>query len=463
MQKHTKFFYFIASLFLLVGFMSFESLDPMTLLKSTPQDLFAYTPSATLDKPMITPAMQQKFYQEYLDAYFSPWNHDELLYSRELVRKVITSVTEKFKQHPGWGENWQPHTADWINAVIKNMQFSTYPNTNQWAITTHVTHLRVLPTHEPIFKDWNQQAGNGYPFDALSISFLPMNLPIKVVQISLDHAWAFVLTPYDAVGWISVTDYAQVDKPLMQRWQTGHYAVGLKDKVSVLNDKQQFLFFTRLGFIYPIVKEEEKAYRIFVAVANDQHQAVMQTALLPKDTATLLPIPLTTRHIATIGNYMLGKPYNWGGNYGGRDCSATLMDLFSVFGIWLPRNSVDQAHHGTFVSLAHFDNLAEKKAFVEKHAIPFATILWAPGHVALYLGKRGEQQYIYQEMWGLRTWSWLQGEGRLVIGKTAITPMDFGEGLAVNLPSFFARTEGMSLLINSPVNNSKLTLGGVNN
>lgn len=463
MQKYIKQIYFTLLLFLLMGFMSLDSLDPMALLKNTPQNLFLYTPAATLDKPMMSPEMQQKFYQTYLNTYFSPWNHDSLLYTPELVRRVITSVSEKFKAHPGWGENWQPHTINWINALIKNMQFSTYPNINQFAITTHVTHLRVFPTDKPIFKDWDQQAGNGYPFDALAISTLPFNLPIKIVQLSSDHAWAFVLTPYNAVGWIPVTDYAQIDKAFIQRWQTGHYAVGLKDKVSVLDDKQQFLLFTRLGFIYPILKEEKNAYRILTAVANEQHQAVIQTALLPKNAATLLPLPLTTRNIATIGNYMLGQPYNWSGNYEGRDCSATLMDLFAVFGIWLPRNSVDQAHHGTFISLASFDSLAQKKAFVEKHAIPLATILWAPGHVALYVGKRGDQQYIYQQMWGLRTWSWLKGEGRLVIGKAVITPMDFGEGLAVNLPSFFARTQGMTLLITPSESSSKLTLGGVNN
>lgn len=450
-MKIFKWLFFIALSFFTTGFTLFETADPSSWLKkNVPQDLLVYANSATLDKPLITSEVQQKFYQDYLKIYFSPWNHETLLYTNDEVYKLQKERADKFKFHPGIGKNQQPHTASWIDAVIKNMHLSTFPNTSQLAITTRIVHLRALPTDEPIFESWDKP-GEGYPFDKLGDSLLPPNLPIKVIQISKDHAWALVLTPYKLIGWMSVNDYAEVDKNFIQRWQTSHYVVAVKDKTSVMDEQQQFLFFTRIGEIYPLVEENGKGYRILVVVEGAKHKAILQTALLPKGVATMLPLPLTTRNVSRIANLMLGQPYDWGGAYGDRDCSSTLMNLFASFGIWLPRNSSNQSRRGTFISLTHLKDVAAKEAFIKKHAVPFATILWVPGHVVLYLGQRGERQYVYQTMWGLHTKHWFESEeGRIVVGKTVVTPIDFGKDLPVNVSTFLSYVQGMALIVGTP-------------
>jgi len=448
MNLSFKLLYIIVLSFLLLGFSLFEVPNPMNILKKNiPQDLLLYAPAITLDKPLITSQKQQEFCQDYLNTYFSPWNNETLLYSNNTVQSAAKKIADKFKLHPGVAENQQPHTDAWIAAAIQNMHLSTYPNTSRFAITIRTTHLRALPIAEPIFESWNKP-GEGYPFDKLAVSLLPANLPIKVVQTSEDNAWALVLTSYKAFGWVPINDCAYVDKDFIRHWQTGHYAAALKDKVSVMGEKQQFLFFTRVGSIYPVINENLKEYRILVAVANAQREAVFQEASLPKGVVAILPFPLTRRNISNVANVMLGQPYDWGGAYGARDCSSTLMDLFATFGIWLPRNSADQSHTGTFISLEHLKHEAEKKAFIEKYAVPFTTILWKPGHVVLYLGQREGKQYVYQTMWGLHTRRWFESEeGRLVVGKTVITPIDFGKDFPVNISTFLSEVQGMTLLV----------------
>jgi cell wall-associated NlpC family hydrolase len=445
MKTYPQVFFIIAAIIILSGFMSFEAPDPGVLLKNTPQDVLRYTSDSSLDLPLVSSERQQKFYQNYLNIYFSPWKQAGLLYANKNLQKVEEDFVRKFKLDPGYGENKRRHTDAWVNQIAENMGLSTYPNTKKPAITIRVTHLRALPSNEPIFKNWDQ-AGEGYPFDGLAVSLLPANLPIQVMHISNDHAWALVLTSYNAIGWMPVNDYALVDKNFMVHWQTKHYAAIVKDKMSLLNGNQRFLFFTRIGAIYPIAEETPESYRILVAVAKEDQQASIQTALLSKQVAVTLPLTLTKRNIGKIANAMLGQPYDWGGAYDARDCSATLMDLFASFGIWLPRNSGDQMHVGTFISLANIDDPSIKKAFIEQHAIPFLTILWMPGHVVLYLGKQGSRDYIYQTMWGLHTWSWFKGEDRLIVGRTVITPIDFGEDFSINIPSFLNRARGMVLL-----------------
>ena len=45
------------------------------------------------------------------------------------------------------------------------------------------------------------------------------------------------------------------------------------------------------------------------------------------------------------------QPYGYGGLYDNRDCSAMTRDLFAPFGLYLPRNSSEQARGGKVVPL----------------------------------------------------------------------------------------------------------------
>lgn len=430
----------------LSGFLSLEPPDANVLLKGVKQDFLSYASPKTLDQPLVTPSVQQNYYQNYLKYYFSPWNQVELLYPKKSVEVAEQAILAKSNAQPGWGENAQVHSQQWMSEIKQNMAMNSYPNHAQEAITTQITHLRELPTTDPSFKAWNKSF-DGYPFDLLSTSLLPANLPIKVMQISQDHAWALVLTPFKFLGWLPVDSFAWVDKSFMQRWQkTGRYIAITQDKLPIWNEDQSFLFFGRIGAIYPLVAQDANGYHVLVAAKDLHRKAVMHEVVIAKKAAEIMPIPLTARNLGNLANRILGQPYDWGGHYGYRDCSSTLMDLFTPFGIWLPRNSAAQAHTGEFTSLESLNSVA-KRAFIEQHATPFLTLLWIPGHVVLYLGKQGTQSYVYQTMWGLKLRSWFQTDDRLVVGKTVIVPIDFAEEFYFKPPRFLARIEGMTLLV----------------
>lgn len=457
MKNYRQLLVLLFSIWFLSGFTLIDPpSDGNVLLKDVPQNFLHYASPKKLNEPLVSHEEQLKLYQNYLQHYFSPWNDPKLIYAKDNIAQIEKKTIHDFMADPGWGENKQRHDVKWINDIVQNMEIKNYPNTSREAITLDVTQLRAIPTHEPSFESIDT-AGGGYPFDQISVSLLPANLPIKVMHLSKNRAWAFVLTPYNAYGWIPFKDFAWVDKDFMQALQNGRYVAVIKDNVACINPNGNFLFFARIGSLFTMTSREGDVYHLMGVVSDTHHQALVEEINLDKNDVTELPAPLTVKNLSVVANRILGKPYDWGGYYGYRDCSATLMDLFMPFGIWLPRNSSDQVHTGEFIALDKLD-VDAKKTYIEQHAMPFLTILWAPGHVALYLDKKDSQSYIFQTVWGLHIKNWFQDDGRLLIGKTVITPLDFGEKFYYTT-SFLGKIQGMGVLVPEKKKNQCLNFG----
>ena len=148
----------------------------------------------------------------------------------------------------------------------------------------------------------------------------------------------------------------------------------------------------------------------------------------------------------TIANELLDQPYGWGGLYQNRDCSAMIQDLFTPFGIWLPRNSKAQAKKGgTYFDLSTLPP-NKKESLIIKNSIPYLTLVWLPGHIMLYIGKNNDKAIVFHNIWGLRTTDEL---GRKIIGKSVITSLNPGKGIRNIDPnsSLIKKVQGLTLLV----------------
>jgi len=151
--------------------------------------------------------------------------------------------------------------------------------------------------------------------------------------------------------------------------------------------------------------------------------------------------------MAGLAQNLLGQPYGWGGLFGWRDCSATLRDLMAPFGLWLPRNSGDQAQAGArFIELAELSP-AEKEERIQALGVPWLSLLWLPGHIMLYVGAPQGQALVLHSAWGLKTWRPFIGEGRALIARTVITSLEPGKELADRQGSLLERVEGLVPLV----------------
>jgi cell wall-associated NlpC family hydrolase len=292
-------------------------------------------------------------------------------------------------------------------------------------------------------------AGQGYPFDNLQYSAIAANTPVFISHISKDRAWVLVESHY-GVSWLPAGDVAYVDQPFVDAWETGEYITLMKDDVSIIDESGIFRFKAPLGSLFPKAGGEAESYRIKIAANDGHNKAVLKIASVSKRSAAGKPLRLTTANIAAVTRELMNETYGWGGMYRNRDCSALIKDMFAPFGLWLPRNSGEQAASGAvFVDLTNLSPAAKEKIILEKGK-PFLTLLWLRGHIMLYIGRYKDQPVVFHSMWGIKTRSILGKEGRKIIGRAAVTTLHPGIELPdidLSRGDLLDRIEGIVLLV----------------
>ena len=89
----------------------------------------------------------------------------------------------------------------------------------------------------------------------------------------------------------------------------------------------------------------------------------------------------SSTHIESVAKSKLGKKYKWGGNGPYRyDCSGFTKEVFRRNGIYIPRNSWNQAKMGMKVSKTAYLRKGDLVFFSSKHHKRV-------DHVGIYLGK----------------------------------------------------------------------------
>ncbi len=410
-------------------------------LERFPQDATRYLPADSA--ALVAADVQGGLDARYNQRFFAPWR----LQKASLPAREAFWGVASYGNRQGFGENLQPlEKARW-EQLVASLQQENYPSLARPAITVRNTACRVFPTRRPFFLD-PARAGEGFPFDYFQNSALWAGTPLLVTHTSSDGAWLFAEAGMVA-GWLPAQDLAFADDIFITAYQTGRYVALLRDDVTLREESGTFLTQTHLGALFPLLAEEADGLQVLVPVREADGQATARVARLAPEDAAVKPLPLQPARIAELVNRIIGQPYGWGGLFENRDCSATLRDLLTPFGLWLPRNSSEQAKSGgTFVDLAGLD-IEEKRRRLLDQGVPFYTLLWLKGHIGLYLGPdplSGEPMLLHN-LWGVRTTDAEGREGRVVIGRLVITSLQPGEERAdVEDGRFYRAIRGMTIL-----------------
>lgn len=408
-----------------------------------PQDAAAYLQAAGREALLVPPEAQARLDARYNERFFAPWRQKRA----SIPAAQAFWAVEELGRKQGYAENLLPLSGERWQQLVASMRRESYPSLARPAITVRNTVCREFPTSRPFFLD-PLQAGEGYPFDYFQSSAVWAGTPLLITHVSLDGAWLFAEAGF-VHGWLPAHDVAWADKAFRASYQTGRYAALLSDEVTLRDKAGDFLTQTHLGAIFPVVTKTETGLQVLIPVRDADSAALARRAWIPPALAAIKPLPLQPGRIAELANRMLGQPYGWGGLYEDRDCSATLRDLFTPFGVWLPRNSAEQARSGgTFHDLAPLDR-AEKRDILLRQGVPFYTLVWLKGHIGLYLGAdpaSGEPMLLHN-LWGVRTTDWRGREGRALVGRLAITSLRPGEERPdVKNGQFYGRIQGMTVL-----------------
>lgn len=417
--------------------------DAEKTLQHIPQNVIRFVNPSTANIPLIPAGEQKQQTEKYLQHYFSPWTGQQTIYSLRQIKQYEIQFANQYQQAPGYDENYQPYTQSLMLRLINNMNLENFPIRGQPGILINNADIRILPIADPSFNSW-QQAGQWYPFDNWQETHAHVNTPVLIILTSRDEAWDLVLLHND-FGWVQSDLVAQVTPEFERQWQVKHYIAITSDNTNITDQKNIYRFAANLGAVFPLIQANKNYDEIAVAIKNVTGNAQIVTATIPVTAASILPLPLTSMHIAVLANSLLGNPYGWGGIYGYRDCSSTMADLFTPFGIWLPRNSGQQIHIGKFISFANLTEKQKEQLIIGK-GIPFLTLIGLPGHITLYIGQKNGVPYVFHDYWGLHTRNILWHEGRAVVGQTIVTPINFGTNYINVHETLISKADGMTVL-----------------
>ncbi len=405
------------------------------------QDHKKYITKGKLNKLIIPKEYHKMLEKKYREKFLSPWKSKKASISKNTVKKQFKQLNKKNTV----GENKKKISESWTTKLTKNANLKNYPNYTKRAITIANTNLRLLPTHKPIFKEFSDNS-NGYPFDNNQNSKLPANTPILITHITKDNAWVLVETPF-AFGWVPIRDIAYTGKKFIKAFKSKKQYIAItNDDFGIKTKNGTYLYQGFIGMSFPLSQKIKNSFEVIIARASASRWAYIDKASIPITAAKRKPFALTNKNIGLICDNLINQPYGWGELYYNRDCSAMIRDLFAPFSIWLPRNSTAQAKHGgMFIDISQMPE-DQKEEFIIENGIPYLTLLWFPGHIMLYIGKKGNESLIFHNIWGLRTKDKMK---RKIIGKAVITSLKPGEELP-NIDdsyNFLKRLKGMTLLI----------------
>ncbi len=401
------------------------------------------------DVALLSAAYQQQRFAEFFRHYFStksdglsPWSrfYIEQVFQEQggvqsLQKELLEQLSNKNKspQLIGYGENFRPHTEQWIENITRNMDLPALGNlkfqpANRGILVNNIA-LRALPTRDPHFY-WFGLAGQGYPFDNLQVSALWTGTPVYILGETKDHNWLLIAAP-GVIGWVEAAVVARANDNFVRVWErlARNQLIAITHiEVPIVDARNQaFQFAAYVGAVFPVFGVAGKDFKILIPTRDSWGQARIHYALVSKEHAVRMPLLATPRNFAKLLKAVQNRPYGWGGIYFYNDCSAELKNLYTPFGIWLNRHSSDQMKTGRLVDLASASR-EERINYLIQHGHPLMTVVYIGGHVFLYVGnypnpqdpQRAIMAMTYQTIWGLKP---LNQEGRAVIGKAAFIPL----------------------------------------
>ncbi|MCK5145316.1 SH3 domain-containing protein [bacterium] len=424
MQKSNKvgfYLIFLISLFFLISCSSsIHYSQPRFPYPQAPGHYLRNYDAGTL---LISSAYQEELYASFKQKMFRPWCEDTLTHT---VRQAYWAAAFIMSAQ-GYGENKLPHRDQWVQQLIINADSLHYGENSWLGMNTVRSSLRALPTHHPFYLDFNK-AGEGFPFDYLQNSALPVNTPLRVLNQSLDKAWLLV-DSHHAMGWVPAPEICRLDTNVQKIRIHSSYITPVKEPVAVLDSSGHFLFQAMIGAVFPLIDSTKTHWIVEAVLSSGRMYGEIRCGYIKRTQAVIMPWLLTMCHASKLTEEFLRQPYGWGGLFKNRDCSAMIKDFYTPFGIWLPRHSSAQAALTPFqVDLLHLHAGDKRKAIVG-HGVPYLSLIWRPGHIMLYAGQYNKQPMIFHNLWGLKTKSLFGREGRHIIGQAVLTTLTPGKDL----------------------------------
>lgn len=318
----------------------------------------------------------------------------------------------KRPQRPRFDAEGNPVPAATLEALLDSLALDAIPEqqVTRHALVTHRAALRTFPTSLRVFS-----TPGDTDIDRFQESALFPGTPVVIAHQSLDGEWLFVISPRYA-AWMEKRHVAEGSSAQVFGYvdRTPYRIITGARERTVFTPEQPAVSELQLdmGVRVPVLAD-----RAAGALVNGQHPYTAHVIELPmrdedgalQFTPALLPrvadsrgdyLPLTRANLIAQGFKFLGERYGWGHAYNGRDCSGFVSEIYRSMGVWMPRNTSDQAvspalDHTTFGEVP--GGRAREAAVA---ALEIGDLVYIPGHVMMVIGRVDGQPYVIHDING---------------------------------------------------------------
>ena len=232
-----------------------------------------------------------------------------------------------------------------------------------------------------------------------TLSPIHINEGAIIYSETKDKEWLFVRTG-TYYGWVKKDSIALCHSrdEMLEYSECNPFLVVTGESLQIPFDKADSgVIKYDMGDRIEIIDEDTDHYFINVFYAEKDGYAAKKKGIVPKK-ADVHKGYLCFSKATLISECLkcLGTGYKYGGGEGQRDCSSIIMEIFSVFGIRLPRNSAWQSK----IPLKSFDlsNLEIKDKCSILDLLPTGALLFMESHDMVYLGKRESEHFIFHNV-----------------------------------------------------------------
>lgn len=268
------------------------------------------------------------------------------------------------------------------NSILDNRGLTLISDTVsvKTAIITTRCNLKSFPTELNLFEPPDTK------YSSIQETELIVSAPIWVLYTSSDNRFLFVQA-YNYFGWISAdaAAFCSIDE-FHQFADRTKYITVISPVCHIENTRLD------MGATFPVIDENADSFRFLLPKRSDEGNLILCESDISKSDAVMGSLPYTVSNFYKQAFAYLGTPYGWGGSDGGVDCSGFVCSVLRTVGLYLPRNSGDQAlFNGTVTDINGLS--AEEKNSIFKD-IKFPATLHRKGHVMILLGVRDNTCYI---------------------------------------------------------------------
>lgn len=281
--------------------------------------------------------------------------------------------------------------------------------------------LRAFPSLLTSFSLTRQEEA----FDFLSQTTAKIWEPALMLHQSQDERWLFVCT-HSSMGWVERQSAAFCHR---EDWCQPHRSL------LVTGDRlfSDFSFPMTMGTRLPLHDQcsQEGCYSVLLPTRDACGWLKPVPAFIPYHSDTVFGVlPLTYANLFRQLFKLAGHPYRWSGLW---DCSALVQDVFSSFGLILPRNTGQQTAVPCKTWQLTGSTPRQKKELI--FSLPPGSLLYMSGHVMILLGQKEGEPMVLHALWECRS----PKKKLLHFGCTAVTGLNlyrvtgesFYEGLTV--------------------------------